>query len=149
MGFYLLHESMLQSVLVARDRWLRPGGLMMPSRARIHAAPVSLRAFRRSTIDFWDDLHGFNLTALKPRAWDAAMASPLVRTHASLHTPDGRPPRYLRAATFQSPGTRGGSSPTWSWASLPGRQAPGPRRATPERVFSVGCAQQSPLNKLN
>lgn len=87
MGFYLLHESMLQSVLVARDRWLRPGGLMMPSRAHIHAAPVSLHAFRRSTIDFWDDVHGFNLTALKPRAWDSAMASPLVRAHGlSPHT---------------------------------------------------------------
>jgi hypothetical protein len=25
MGFYLLHESMLGSVLYARDRWLKPG----------------------------------------------------------------------------------------------------------------------------
>lgn len=48
MGFYLVHESMLESVLVARDRWLKPGGLMLPSSARIwvpndkvnrHAAP--------------------------------------------------------------------------------------------------------------
>eukprot|EP00906_Rhabdomonas_costata_P029185 RCo041207 len=33
MGFYLLHESMLSSVLVARDRWLKPGGLLLPRRA--------------------------------------------------------------------------------------------------------------------
>ncbi|XP_029102008.1 protein arginine N-methyltransferase 6 [Scleropages formosus] len=41
MGYALLHESMLNSVLVARDRWLRPGGLMLPSRAELFVAPVS------------------------------------------------------------------------------------------------------------
>lgn len=28
MGFYLLHEAMLDSVLVARDKFLKPGGTM-------------------------------------------------------------------------------------------------------------------------
>ncbi|KAL4616836.1 protein arginine N-methyltransferase 6 [Arapaima gigas] len=41
MGYALLHESMLNSVLVARDRWLRPGGLMLPSRAELFVAPIS------------------------------------------------------------------------------------------------------------
>ena len=30
MGFYLLHESMLKSVLAARDKWLKPEGIMLP-----------------------------------------------------------------------------------------------------------------------
>ena len=30
MGFYLLHESMLASLVVARDRLLAPEGLMIP-----------------------------------------------------------------------------------------------------------------------
>lgn len=35
MGYFLLRESMVQSVLFARDRWLKPGGLMYPATARI------------------------------------------------------------------------------------------------------------------
>ena len=42
MGFYLLHESMLDSVLVARDRWLKKGGLMLPSYAEVSLSLVSL-----------------------------------------------------------------------------------------------------------
>jgi protein arginine N-methyltransferase 1 len=28
MGYYLLRESMFDSVICARDRWLNPGGVM-------------------------------------------------------------------------------------------------------------------------
>ena len=33
MGFHLLHESMLDSVLFARDKFLKEGGLMLPESA--------------------------------------------------------------------------------------------------------------------
>ncbi|NES03322.1 MAG: methyltransferase domain-containing protein [Okeania sp. SIO2F4] len=35
MGCFLLKESMFDSVAYARDKWLKPGGLMLPSRATI------------------------------------------------------------------------------------------------------------------
>ena len=38
MGTCLLGEGMLDSVLRARERWMRPGGLMLPQGARIWAA---------------------------------------------------------------------------------------------------------------
>jgi protein arginine N-methyltransferase 1 len=40
MGYFLLRESMLDSVLVARDRWLKPGGAMFPSHASMYVAPM-------------------------------------------------------------------------------------------------------------
>lgn len=40
MGYFLLRESMLDSVLVARDRFLKPGGSMYPSHARLYLAPI-------------------------------------------------------------------------------------------------------------
>lgn len=46
MGFLLFRESMFQSVLVARDRWLKPDGVMYPSRARLWMAPLGNRDFR-------------------------------------------------------------------------------------------------------
>ena len=33
MGYFLLYESMLDSVLWARDKYLVPGGKMLPDRA--------------------------------------------------------------------------------------------------------------------
>ena len=45
MGFYLLHESMLDSVLTARDMHLKEDGLMLPSHAQIYAAPCSLSQY--------------------------------------------------------------------------------------------------------
>uniref|UniRef100_A0A1A8NX23 Protein arginine N-methyltransferase 6 n=1 Tax=Nothobranchius rachovii TaxID=451742 RepID=A0A1A8NX23_9TELE len=41
MGYALLHESMLNSVLYARDKWLKPGGLILPSRAELYITPIS------------------------------------------------------------------------------------------------------------
>ncbi|KAM4718536.1 protein arginine N-methyltransferase 6 [Anableps anableps] len=41
MGYALLHESMLNSVLYARDRWLKAGGLLLPNRAELYITPIS------------------------------------------------------------------------------------------------------------
>ena len=35
MGYFLLYESMLDTVLVARDRWLAPGGVLLPDKASL------------------------------------------------------------------------------------------------------------------
>lgn len=35
MGYCLLYESMLSSVLFARDHWLKPGGAILPDTATI------------------------------------------------------------------------------------------------------------------
>ena len=40
MGYFLLYESMLDSVLVARDRYLRKGGVMAPSQTKIMLSGV-------------------------------------------------------------------------------------------------------------
>ena len=37
MGYFLLFESMLDSVIFARDKWLRPDGLMFPDKATMYA----------------------------------------------------------------------------------------------------------------
>ncbi|CAL1675460.1 unnamed protein product [Lasius platythorax] len=42
MGFHLLHEGMLDSVLFARDNFLRRGGMMFPCEAILYASPCQL-----------------------------------------------------------------------------------------------------------
>ena len=68
MGFYLLHESMLDSVLVARDKFLKEDGIMMPSHATIYASPCSLKKLRETTVDFWQNVFGFNMNPLAKEA---------------------------------------------------------------------------------
>lgn len=67
MGYGLLHESMLGSVLHARARWLREGGLLLPLSADLFLAPVSDHALELR-LGFWDDvrqLYGVDMSCLK------------------------------------------------------------------------------------
>ena len=40
MGYFLLYESMLDTVLYARDKYLRQGGLIFPDKATIYMAGI-------------------------------------------------------------------------------------------------------------
>ena len=39
-GYCLLYESMLDTVLVARDRWLKRGGSLFPDKASLYVAAI-------------------------------------------------------------------------------------------------------------
>ena len=58
MGYALLYESMLDSVLVARDRFLRPGGVMAPTQCRLMFGLCDAGEVRKERIDFWEDVYG-------------------------------------------------------------------------------------------
>lgn len=67
MGYFLLYESMFESVIYARDRWLRSDGLMLPSRAILRICGIADSDFEREHIDFWSstkDTYGVDMTAL-------------------------------------------------------------------------------------
>jgi len=48
MGYILLRESMLDSVIRARDRWLAPGGAMFPSHATMYFSAISYEEDRET-----------------------------------------------------------------------------------------------------
>jgi type I protein arginine methyltransferase len=58
MGFYLLHEGMLDSVLMARDKFLKPNGLLFPDRCVLYLSPCSLP----SLFDNWENMCGIKMT---------------------------------------------------------------------------------------
>jgi protein arginine N-methyltransferase 1 len=66
MGYFLLYESMLDSVLWARDRWLRPGGEILPDRAVMYAALIEDESYYSDKIEFWDDVYGVDMSCVKP-----------------------------------------------------------------------------------
>lgn len=89
MGFYLVHEGMLPSVLAARDFFAAVNALlgvateveMVPSSARLLAAPISLEPlYRHSFQTFWGSVEGVKMETLGRMAFELTVngASPLV-----------------------------------------------------------------------
>jgi type I protein arginine methyltransferase len=64
MGYCLLYEAMLPSVLSARDRYLKKDGLMVPSHCTMLLAPISDRDYIDEHYNFWRDVYGFDMQAM-------------------------------------------------------------------------------------
>ncbi|EKM49814.1 uncharacterized protein PHACADRAFT_131660 [Phanerochaete carnosa HHB-10118-sp] len=73
MGYALLYESMLDSVLHARDRFLRPGGVMAPSESRMMLGLCEAGDIFKDRIDFWSDIYGFDLSAMTNDVYEDAI----------------------------------------------------------------------------
>ncbi|XP_015946945.1 probable protein arginine N-methyltransferase 6 [Arachis duranensis] len=80
MGYMLLYESMLGSVITARDRWLKPGGLILPSNATLYMAPVTHCDRYSGSIDFWRNVYGIDMSAMLSLAKQCAFEEPSVET---------------------------------------------------------------------
>ena len=46
MGYCLFYESMLDTVLYARDKWLAPTGLMFPDKATLYVCAIEDRQYK-------------------------------------------------------------------------------------------------------
>jgi ubiquinone/menaquinone biosynthesis C-methylase UbiE len=66
MGLFLLFESMLESVILARNRWLKEDGKMYPSKARLHIAPIANEEFKDKMEFFTKPQYGINFSCLVP-----------------------------------------------------------------------------------
>jgi protein arginine N-methyltransferase 3 len=96
MGYCLLYEAMLPSVLFARDRYLRPGGLLVPSHASMWLAPVADAEYLAENVDWWRDVYGFDMRAMQAGIYsdarmtvmpaDAVCGEPCAFRMLDLHT---------------------------------------------------------------
>lgn len=74
MGYCLFYESMLDTVLFARDKWLTPNGMMFPDRCTLHITAIEDRQYKDEKINWWDDVYGFNMSSIRK----VAITEPLV-----------------------------------------------------------------------
>lgn len=51
MGYFLLYESMLDTVLEARDKYLKPDGLLFPDTATIYFAAIEDQDYKEEKIE--------------------------------------------------------------------------------------------------
>lgn len=76
MGYALHYEGMLMSVLAARDRLLKPGGLMLPSRSRVIIGAYSDERLIEERVYAWEDVYGFDMSNMRRHV----TREPLVET---------------------------------------------------------------------
>ena len=76
MGYCLLYEAMFDSIIFARDKWLRPGGMLLPDKAGVYLCGIEDAKYKEEKIHFWDRVYGFDMSCVK----GAAMFEPLVDT---------------------------------------------------------------------
>lgn len=75
MGYFLLYESMLNTVLYARDKWLEAGtGTILPDKSVMYICAIEDERAKYDRIDFWDNVYGFDMRALK----EVALTEPAV-----------------------------------------------------------------------
>ena len=65
MGYCLYFESMLDSVIFARDKWLKDHGLIFPERVTLYLCAIEDSDYKEYKFGFWDDVHGFDMSRLK------------------------------------------------------------------------------------
>jgi len=76
MGYALVYESMLETVLFARDKWLRKDGqgIMMPDKTSMYVCAIEDGQYKDDKINWWDNVYGFNMKRIKK----IASSEPLV-----------------------------------------------------------------------
>lgn len=74
MGYFLIYESMLDTVLYARDKWLKKDGYILPDKATLTLAAIEDSSYKKSKLNFWDDIYGINMSCIKP----SVISEPLI-----------------------------------------------------------------------
>jgi hypothetical protein len=74
MGYCLFYESMLKTVIFARDKWLAPGGHMFPDKATLHICAIEDREYKEDKVNWWNNVYGFDMSCIR----DVAITEPLV-----------------------------------------------------------------------
>lgn len=84
MGYFLLYESMLDTVLYARDRYLVEGGLIFPDKCSIHMAGIEDSDYKDQKLNYWQNVYGFDYSPFIP----LVKKEPLVDTveHTAVNT---------------------------------------------------------------
>ncbi|KAK3132532.1 hypothetical protein QOZ80_6AG0524000 [Eleusine coracana subsp. coracana] len=80
MGYCLLYESMLSSVLYARDHFLKPGGAILPDTATILGAGFGKGG---TSLPFWENVYGFDMSCIGKEVTLTSARFPVVDVVAS------------------------------------------------------------------
>ncbi|KXJ71097.1 protein arginine N-methyltransferase 1-like [Aedes albopictus] len=94
MGYCLMDRSMLNAVIYARDRWLKPeGGVMFPDRCTLFITAIEDRRGLDDRINWWANVYGFDMSPIRSNALtepvvDAIDSRKIVTSSCLIHEVD-------------------------------------------------------------
>ena len=65
MGSCLFHNSMLDTVIYARDKWLASSGLMFPDLCTLYICGVQNTLSKTEKLNYWDNVYGYKMSCIK------------------------------------------------------------------------------------
>ncbi|XP_019855305.1 PREDICTED: protein arginine N-methyltransferase 2-like isoform X2 [Amphimedon queenslandica] len=77
MGTLLLFEFMIESVINARDKFLKPDGMIWPSEAELFLIPCSALSAYNGSMGIWKDVYGFDFSPYLSLAADTLTGKPI------------------------------------------------------------------------
>lgn len=90
MGGFGVDENVLASVVMARDRWLEPGGTMVPGRVTAMLAPASIAEFDEAVAYWRSPRHGVDLSVIASLTTQETFHTQTHLTPADLVAPPQR-----------------------------------------------------------
>lgn len=104
MGYFLLFEGMLDSVIYARDNHLSPNGLLLPNRCNISIAGFGDVRRHSEFVGFWKNVYGFDMSCMQTEVLkeasvevcdpDYVLSEPVVVLDLDLMTVDVKCPNF-------------------------------------------------------
>ncbi|XP_043268413.1 protein arginine N-methyltransferase 1 [Venturia canescens] len=67
MGYFLLFEGMLDTIIYARDHYLVPGGKLLPSRCTLSIVGSGDTKRYIDLVDYWSNVYGFKMSCMKAK----------------------------------------------------------------------------------
>jgi len=64
MGYFLLFEGMLDSVIYARNNYLKPDGMLLPNRCTISLVGYGSQERYQNFVEFFQDVYSFNMKCM-------------------------------------------------------------------------------------
>lgn len=65
-GYALLFQSIIDTVIFARDKWLKkPGGLIFPDQGKLYMVALEDSKHKNNSINWWSDVYGFNMRCMR------------------------------------------------------------------------------------
>jgi len=76
LGYGFFFNSLISSVLFAREKWLINGGVIYPDKARLHIAGVENQGRKFQRVDWWKSVYEFDMSVLR----QYALKEPVIAT---------------------------------------------------------------------
>ncbi|CAK1544238.1 unnamed protein product [Leptosia nina] len=81
MGYFLLFEGMLDSVIYARNKCLNSGGLLLPNKCTISLLANGDVDTHKDLIEFWSNVYGYKMNCMKSEVVREATISVVPNEH--------------------------------------------------------------------